>query len=75
MTADQFETTMRAFLHRQPFEPFVVRTDQNQVIVIDNPQAVALGGGGAGYIGADEIHLIESANVTEIRSLIEQVAS
>jgi hypothetical protein len=74
MTSDQFETTMREYLRRNPFEPFVVRTDSNQLIIIDKPQAVALAAGGAGYLGAEQIHFIESSNVLEIRALNTQAA-
>ena len=69
MTADQFERQMRDRLRRDPFEPFVVRTDSNQSIVIDNPLAVALAAGGAGYMAPERIHFIESANVVEIQSI------
>jgi hypothetical protein len=69
MSVAQFEKTMRDLLLRNPFEPFVVRTDSNQRIVIDNPKGVALAAGGAGYIGPDQIHFIESDQVVEIRTL------
>ena len=69
MTTHQFEKTMREMLRKEPFEPFTVRTDSNEIIVIENPQAVALAAGGAGYIGSEHIHFIESVHVTEIRSM------
>jgi len=75
MTADQFERQMRDYLRRDPFEPFVVWTDSNQSIVIDNPLAVALASGGAGYMAPEQIHFIESAHVVEIRSISSQAAS
>jgi hypothetical protein len=75
MTASQFEDTMRKFLRRQPFEPFVVRTDGDQLIVIANPKAVALASGGAGYIDSDRVHFIESQTVVDIRPMKEQAVS
>ncbi len=75
MTAEQFESQMRNHLRRDPFEPFVVRTDSNQSIVIDNPVAVALAAGGAGYLAPERIHFIESTHVVEIRSINGQAAS
>ena len=69
MSSDQFEKQMLAHLRRDPFEPFIVRTDTDQLIVVDNPQAVAISGGGAGYIGPEQLHFIESKQVVEIRSL------
>ena len=75
MSAEQFEQTMRTYLHRDPFEPFVVRTDQEALIVIANPKAVALASGGAGYIGPERIFFIESSDVLDIRSMKEQLAS
>jgi len=75
MTVTQFEQKMRAFLRQEPFEPFVVQTNRDDLIVIDNPQAVALAAGGAGYIGPTEIKFIESDDVIEIRSVKEQIAT
>jgi len=68
MSAAQFEHRMKELLRRDPFEPFVVQTDREEVL-IENPRAVALAAGGAGYIGPERIHFIESSNVVEIRSL------
>jgi hypothetical protein len=74
MTTEQFEQTMSTFLRREPFEPFVVRTDHDLLILIANPKAVALAAGGAGYISPERIYFIESADVLEIRSMKEQIA-
>jgi hypothetical protein len=74
MTTEQFEQTMSTFLRREPFEPFVIRTDQDPLILIANPKAVALAAGGAGYISPERIYFIESADVLEIRSMKEQIA-
>lgn len=71
MTPEQFEAKMRTFLRRNPFEPFLVRMDTDQLIVIANPKAVALAAGGAGYIAPEKIHFIESANVVDIRPVQE----
>jgi hypothetical protein len=75
MTGPEFEKRMRYFLRRDPFRPFVVRTDQDQSIVIESPEAVALAAGGAGYIGKDQLFFIESAQVVDIQPFNEQTVS
>ena len=69
MIAEVFEDTIRSFIRRRPFQPFVVELEEGQQILIDDPRAVALSGGGtggAGYIGPDEIHMISSDRVRTI---------
>lgn len=68
MTAANFENTLRAFLHRQPFEPFVVEMLDGRVIAVDRPKVV-FAGGAASFFTPD-YDLVEFAceDVREIRA-------
>jgi hypothetical protein len=57
MTVEEFDQTMRSFLKRRPFFPFVVELLNGERIVIPFPE-VAFGGGAAGF-RSDEEGLIE----------------
>jgi hypothetical protein len=70
MNAEVFEQTMRSFLRQMPFESFVVELEEGEDILIDDPHAVALGGGGsggAGYIGPKDIYMFSAEQVRDIR--------
>jgi hypothetical protein len=68
MDSKIFEEKMRSFMRRTPFTPFIVKTDAGKLVIIENREAVALGGGGAAYIAPEEIHFLESQNVLDIYS-------
>ena len=63
MTADNFNSSLRTFLRRQPFVPFVVKMNDGKNLLVDDPQAVAFGGGDAAYIGPDLVHFIYCQHV------------
>jgi hypothetical protein len=67
MSKHEFENQLRNLLRRDPFVPFVIRTDAYPDIVVERPQAVALAAGGIGYIDSDQIFFVESNQVIEIR--------
>jgi len=52
MTPEQVEAQVTEFIHREPFEPFVVEMTDGQLLEIPHPR-VAINGGGAGFIGPD----------------------
>ncbi len=69
MSVEQFEQSLRTYLRRQPFRPFVIRTDSGEQIVVDEP-AVAFNAGGGGYIGPDGlVKFFECEHVLDIASL------
>jgi hypothetical protein len=53
MNQQEFEESARAFLRREPFQPFVIELQEGRVLLIDQP-ALAYGGGtGATFLSAD----------------------
>lgn len=50
MTADLFEPAMREFLHRVPFQPFVILLRDGRRIAVDAPRSVSFGGGAGTYL-------------------------
>jgi hypothetical protein len=67
MTIEVFETTLRALMRREPFEPFTVELLDGERFVVDRPDAVGFNAGAAGFIGPDgAIHFF---NNEEVRSL------
>ena len=72
MTPEDFEKTIRSFVYRQPFLPFVVEQVEGPPILIDKPDLLAFNGGGAGYL-SEEIHLINCENVREIHLAMQTV--
>jgi hypothetical protein len=61
MSKDEFETSLREHLNREPFSPFVVNTTDGRRIVIDVPQVVFCDGD-ASFIDAIEGALVEFSN-------------
>jgi hypothetical protein len=49
MTREAFEKLLRDFLHREPFQPFVVELESGQQVEIAEPTA-AFSEGFAGYL-------------------------
>jgi hypothetical protein len=66
MTIEQFEDTLRQFIRREPFQPFVVELLDGTLFHIEHP-GVAFGGGAASYL-TPNYDLVEFA-CEEVRSI------
>jgi len=67
MTQQEFEETIRECIWREPFQPFVVELLDGTIIDVDAP-SVAMGGGEAGFITAEEdVIFFAHENVKTIR--------
>ncbi len=75
MTTEEFENTLRQFLHKEPFEPFVVELIDGQVIQIERPKLV-FGGGAASFL-TPSFDLVEFAceQVQTIHPVLRGVVS
>jgi hypothetical protein len=75
MNRDQFENTLRQFVRREPFQPFVVELLDGRIIQIASPRVV-MGGGGASFFTPD-YDLIEFTceEVRAIRHTVSGAAS
>jgi hypothetical protein len=52
MTADHFQTTIRAFQRRTPFRPYVVELVSGDRVTVDHPEALVLRGGVAVFVSS-----------------------
>ncbi len=52
MTADHFQTTIRAFQRRTPFGPYVVELVSGDRVRVDHPEALVIRGGVAVFVNA-----------------------
>ena len=70
MTNEQFEETLRQYLRREPFQPFVVELVDGRLIAIEEPKVVF--GGGAASFFTPSYDLVEFAceDVQAIRPAI-----
>ena len=76
MTPDELEQRLRTLVRRQPFRPFTVILLTGERIEVDVPEAVAWGGGTAGYLSASgEPFLFDSSRVREIVDRTPEPAS
>ena len=53
MSEEQFTNSLREFIHRKPFLPFLVELMDGQRIIVDYP-SVAFSGGAAGFLSEDD---------------------
>ena len=58
MSKNEFETALRQYLDRNPFQPFVVRMTDGRRLAIQNPPVVFCDGA-ASYIEPDDGALVE----------------
>jgi hypothetical protein len=73
MNAEQFKQTLRQFIRREPFRPFVVELTDGRVVEVDRPPV--LGGGGASFLtGAYDLVEFASADVRAIREAAPETA-
>jgi len=75
MTPEIFERTLRELLQRRPFLPFIVEMDDGERFIVDDPEAVPLSGGAAGFIGMDKIYFFNCDNVRHFLALTPEAAS
>jgi hypothetical protein len=75
MQREPFENTLRQFLRREPFQPFVVELLDGRTIEVARPKVV-IGGGGASFFTPD-YDLIEFTceEVRAIRHAVSGAAS
>jgi hypothetical protein len=66
MTVDDFQNTLRQFLRREPFQPFVVELSDGSVIEVGEP-SVAFNGGAAVYVSPN-FDLVDFAS-EEVRTM------
>jgi len=52
MTAEHFQTTIRAFQRRTPFKPYTVELVSGDRIVVDHPAALVVRGGAGIFVSA-----------------------
>jgi hypothetical protein len=72
---EQFRRTLRQFVQREPFLPFVVELTTGKKIVVEEP-TVAFGGGVAGYFSPSfELINFHCDNVKQIRLATQEVPS
>ena len=75
MNVEQFDDTMRLFLRREPFLPFVVELNDGRLIEIPRPH-VAVNGGGATFVTPEFDWIeFECGDVRAIRPLTHETAS
>ena len=74
MSTDQFENTLRRFLHCEPFQPFVVELLDGRRIEVDQPRVVF--GGGAASFFTPGYELVEFAceDVRAMRQVTPETA-
>jgi hypothetical protein len=53
MMADHFQTTIRAFQKRAPFQPYFVELVSGDRVRVDHPEALVIRGGVAVFVAAD----------------------
>ncbi len=52
MTADHFQTTLRAFQGRVPFRSYIVELVSGDRVQVDHPEALVIRGGVAVFVSA-----------------------
>jgi hypothetical protein len=77
MTPEQFEQTMIAFLHSDPFQPFMIELDDGESWVVGRPQAVMYQGGKTAvyFPGDGEIHFVDSEGVRGLVKLVRAASN
>ena len=76
MSQDVFLQTLRTFLRREPFQPFIVEFTDGKQLLIDDPHAVTIGTCVAGFL-TPEYDLISFSceQVRDIRMATQEAAS
>ena len=67
-----FQRSLRLFVKRQPFKPFVVELVSGDRIVIEHPEAVAMNGDAAFYLNpSGEYAFFDSSTVSQLTDVRE----
>ena len=67
MTVEHFQTTIRAFQRRSPFQTYVVELVSGDRVRVDHPEALVLRGGVAVYVSANgEPTIVDHEGVSQI---------
>jgi hypothetical protein len=67
MKGEEFDRITRAFLKRQPFQPFVIECDSGRRFIVHEPAELHSFAGAATYWHADgELDLIDPEDVTRV---------
>ena len=67
MTAEHFQTTIRAFQRRSPFQSYVVELVGGDRVRIDHPEALVLRGGVAVFVSSTgEPAILDHEGVSQI---------
>jgi hypothetical protein len=75
MTNEHFEEKVRAFLQREPFQPFVAELLDGTTLEVENPKIV-LGGGGFAFFTAEyQFVEVNCENVRDLYLVTRETAS
>jgi hypothetical protein len=67
MTAEHFQTTIRAFQRRTPFRPYIVELVSGDRVHVDHPEALVIRGGVGVYVTASgEPTIFDNEGVSEV---------
>lgn len=67
MIQSQFQDRLREFLHREPFEPFLIELSDGQRLLIDG-EGLAFAGSWATFLSSSyDLHTFTCEQVREIR--------
>jgi hypothetical protein len=65
-----FRRSLRSFVRRRPFKPFVVKLVSGDRIVVEHPEAVAMNGAAAVYLNpGGEYALFDSSTVSQLTNI------
>lgn len=67
MTTEHFQTTIRAFQRRTPFQPYVVELVSGDRITVDHPEALVIRGDVGVFVSsAGAPHIFDHESVSQV---------
>jgi hypothetical protein len=76
MTAEHFQTTIRAFQRRVPFRAYLVELVSGDRVAVDHPEALVVRGGGGVFVTATGAPTIfDHEGVSQIIAIPEESAA
>jgi hypothetical protein len=75
MNQELFQQTLRSFLQRVPFLPFVVVLRDGRKIAVDEPTVAFAGGAGVYFSPEYDLHDFKCEDVRDIRLNTQEAAS